>query len=62
MGTITSLDTSKWKFQTFAFYQVKTTPVARRFSLVKIQSLDCTNNVSSKKTIQLRLARVLHVN
>ena len=29
IGTITSLDTSKWKFQTYTFCQVDTTPTAR---------------------------------
>ena len=33
-----------------------------RYTLVKRQPLERTNNVSSKKTIQLALARVLHAN
>ena len=36
--------------------------VVYSYSLVKRQSLERTNNVSSKKTIQLALARVLHAN
>ena len=36
--------------------------IVYRNSLVKRQPLERTNNVSSKKTIQLALARVLYAN